>query len=158
MRIPKPLVYALLGLASATLAFPAAADRGWRGDIRHFDKHDHHRWRGGHWVHTWYRGQMGWWWVVGSSWYFYANPVYPHPDHFRPPMVIVQPRPTVIIRENPPVVVAPQIPNTAPTMPPGLQTSAYWYYCEPSKTYYPYVDSCEAPWKQVPATPAGVSQ
>ena len=28
-----------------------------------------------------------------------------------------------------------------------------WYYCAPSKGYYPYVQNCAAPWQAVPATP-----
>ena len=31
--------------------------------------------------------------------------------------------------------------------------SGTWYYCESSKTYYPYVSECKEGWKEVPATP-----
>ena len=30
--------------------------------------------------------------------------------------------------------------------------SGYWYYCAASKTYYPYVKSCEEPWQAVQPT------
>jgi hypothetical protein len=31
--------------------------------------------------------------------------------------------------------------------------SELWYYCEPARQYYPYVQSCPAPWIPVPPTP-----
>jgi hypothetical protein len=31
--------------------------------------------------------------------------------------------------------------------------SGYWYYCEPSRGYYPYVKDCPSGWKAVPPTP-----
>jgi len=30
---------------------------------------------------------------------------------------------------------------------------AIWYYCDSSKTYYPYVSECKEGWREVPATP-----
>ena len=36
-------------------------------------------WHHGYWRHEWYDGRFGWWWVVGPTWYFYAEPVYPYP-------------------------------------------------------------------------------
>jgi hypothetical protein len=30
----------------------------------------------------------------------------------------------------------------------------FWYFCPQTKTYYPYVQSCAAPWEAVPAVPA----
>ena len=29
-----------------------------------------------------------------------------------------------------------------------------WYFCQPAKTYYPYVQTCSVPWQVVPAVPA----
>lgn len=46
------------------------------------------RWHGGHWLHGEHLGRLGWWWVVGESWYFYPTPVYPHPDPHIPPAVV----------------------------------------------------------------------
>jgi hypothetical protein len=157
MQLRKWGLVALLGVV---MAGPALADGRWRGDIRHFDRHDRHHWQSGSWVHSHHDGRLGWWWVVGGLWYFYANPVYPYPDPYRPP-VVIQAAPPVVVQDNPPVVVAPQPPqvppaNSAPA--PGYQSSPYWYYCAPSQTYYPYVASCAAPWQQVPATPAGAPQ
>ena len=32
--------------------------------------------------------------------------------------------------------------------------SGYWYYCETSRGYYPYVKDCPSGWKAVPPAPA----
>lgn len=147
-------VSALLSLLlAASLAAPAAlaqhghghghgqgaghghAHRGpgpqWHGNIARFHEHDWPVWRGGHWTHARHGGRIGWWWVVGPSWYFYPQPVYPYPSPWVPAELIV----TV------PAGVAP--------MPPAQ----YWYYCEASRTYYPYVSYCPSGWKQIPAAP-----
>ena len=49
----------------------------------------------------------------------------------------------------PPVQAAPQAapPAAAPASP------SVWYYCAPTKTYYPYVQTCAEAWKTVPASP-----
>jgi hypothetical protein len=86
-------------------------------------------------------------------WYFYAQPIYPYPDPYTPPVYVIQQTadPTIVVQ-------------TAPAMPPppgataaaAPQQPQYWYYCEESRSYYPYVTSCPGDWKPVPATPAGV--
>ncbi len=43
------------------------------------------RWQGGHWVQGRHDGRVGWWWVVGPSWYYYPQPVYPSPNPYAPP-------------------------------------------------------------------------
>ncbi len=103
------------------------------GSIHHFEMHDHAYWRGGRWHHANHGGRLGWWWVVGPSWYYYSQPIYPYPDPYIPSVIIV--------------------PNQQQT-PPSNQPAQYWYYCEASKDYYPYVESCPSGWKPVPATPA----
>jgi hypothetical protein len=61
-------------------------------------------------------------------------------------------------------VVAPPagyVEQDTPAAPPSTQAgavspqtgSATWYYCESSKTYYPYVSECKEGWREVPATP-----
>jgi hypothetical protein len=77
-------------------------------------------------VRTRHDGRLGWWWIVGSSWYFYPTPVYPYPNPWEPPPITL----------------------TAP--PP----TAYWYYCDASRGYFPYVPECASGWRPVPATPA----
>lgn len=51
----------------------------------------------------------------------------------------------------PAVVVAPAAPTTYVEQAgtPVPQRSSYWYYCEASKTYYPYVKECPAGWMRV---------
>ncbi len=112
--------------------------RGWGGerDIRHFETRHLPVWRSGAWHHGRYGGRLGWWWVVAGTWYFYPEPIYPYPDPYTPPYVVVQSTPG----------------TAAPAVPAPAQN---WYYCEASKSYYPYVSSCPAGWKAVPATPPG---
>ena len=114
--------------------------RGWGGerDIRHFENRHLHVWRSGVWHHSRHDGRLGWWWVVAGTWYFYPGPIYPYPDPYIPPYVVVQPTP------------APSVPATQPP-------AQYWYYCEASQNYYPYVSACPAGWKAVLATPPSTS-
>lgn len=104
------------------------------GDIRHFNRHDNTIWRAGGWHHGRHQGRSGWWWVAAGTWYFYPEPVYPYPDPYTPPVVVVQ---------TPPA-------NTPPALPPPMQ---YWYFCAAANGYYPYVPACPEGWKTVPATP-----
>jgi hypothetical protein len=133
---------AAVTLAALTLGSAVLAQRDrhappprWHGDISRFHEHDWHLWRDGHWEHARRDGRTGWWWVVGGAWYFYPAPVYPYPNPWEPPAVIVAP----------PVEAAPPAPPTQ-----------YWYYCEAPRGYYPYVATCPRGWKPVPATPSGV--
>lgn len=126
--------------------------RGWHGDIRQFERHDARYWHSGAWRHGHHRGRLGWWWVVGGLWYFYPQPVYPYPDPYRPPVVVIeQPAPPVVVQMPPQSAPVPSIPP-APTVVP----MQYWYYCEAADGYYPYVASCPSGWRKVPATPPGV--
>jgi len=92
----------------------------------HFDHHPH--WHRGHWHRGHHDGRFGWWWVVAGSWYLYPAPVYPYPDPYRPPVVIVDPEPA-----------QPRDP--------------VWYFCESSDSYYPYASVCPEGWQAVPAQP-----
>lgn len=126
-------VVAALGVAGIVILLPtmARADEHHRwhgGEIRHFEHHDRARWQGGYWHHGPHGGRLGWWWVVGGAWYFYPQPIYPYPDPYVPPAVVVP----------------------APSVQPAPQ---YWYYCDSARTYYPYVSSCPSGWRAVPATP-----
>lgn len=111
-------------------------NRGWHGDIKQFHERDLARWRTGNWHHEYHDGRLGWWWVVAGLWYFYPQRVAGYPDPYTPP-------PTVIVQPAAPA---------APSTPPPAQ---YWYYCDAAKGYYPYVPSCPAGWRMVPATPSG---
>jgi hypothetical protein len=120
---------------------------GWHGDMNHFHQYDIEIWRGGHWYHGFHDGRNAWWWFAGGIWYAYSAPVYPYPDPFIPPVVMVQtPQPPVYVEQTPSAQVVQQAP--APT---GTQ---FWYYCTNPKGYYPYVPNCSVDWQKVPATPA----
>lgn len=138
----------LAALAALSLLSPAISQADpWRGEhheMHRFHEHDMDVWRGGHWYRGWYNGVFGWYWLVSGAYYPYAAPVYPYPDPYVPPTVVVtQP-------QQPVVVEAPAQPAT--TMVPPQSTNV-WYFCESSKSYYPYVSQCPEGWKQVPATP-----
>lgn len=149
----KPLVGIALAAAALLSALPVTSmaqhrdhdgDRGWHGDIRHFESHDARHWQSGGWRHGSHGGRVGWWWVIGGLWYFYPQPVYPYPDPYRPPVVVIEQA------APPPVVMQAPVASAPPTQ--------FWYYCEPVRGYYPYVASCPSGWRTVPATPPGAPQ
>ena len=156
IALQRMLVVAMIALSAAASAQPPAAPHapgarapgrhepdahpprgarppgpGWRGDIRHFGDHDWHLWRGGHWHQGAHGGHRGWWWVVGPTWYFYPTPIYPWPNPY-------EPAPSMPV----PVSVPP---------PPPVQ---FWYFCDASQRFYPYVATCPGGWRQMPATQA----
>ncbi|HUQ76729.1 MAG TPA: hypothetical protein VM183_18570 [Burkholderiales bacterium] len=53
----------------------------------------------------------------------------------------------------PPVVVAPAAPAQYVERNDQPLQSGYWYYCETSRGYYPYVKDCASGWKAVPPAP-----
>lgn len=68
----------------------------------------------------------------GPAWY------YP-PPYYYPPAV---------------VVAAPAAPPVYVERSDEPQPQSYWYYCEQSRGYYPYVKECPGGWKAVPPAPA----
>lgn len=124
---------------------------GWRGDMSRFHERDIDIWRGGRWYHGYHDGRNAWWWFAGGIWYAYSAPIYPYPDPYQPPVVIVQtPQPPVYVEQNPPVQAAPPAQNA-----PQAQ---FWYYCSNPAGYYPYVPNCSVDWQKVPANPAQPQQ
>src|ERR1700722_4449637 len=135
-------------LLSAVFVSPAFAQEHehehehWHGDIHHFHEYDIGIWRGGHWFHGFHEGRGGWWWIAGDGWYFYPAPVYPFPDPYVPPGVVV----------------------AGPMPPPGYAgPPQYTYYCANPPGYYPYVPVCYGPWQLSPGAgvvvqPPGVLQ
>jgi len=108
---------------------------GARVESHRFNEHDLGRWRGGRWYDGRHSGRVGWWWIVGGIWYFYPAAVYPYPNPYLPPGVVVQAVPA---------------PSNAPQ---------YWYYCANPRGYYPYVPACRVIWQPVPARPpAGMAR
>jgi len=92
---------------------------------------------------------------VGRVPYYYANEVYyvGAPGGYRvaaPPQAYVERPP-----EPQPGMPAPPPPQ--PVAPPqAAQSGTDWYWCEASRAYYPYVQSCAGGWRAVPARPQGV--
>ena len=80
---------------------------------------------------------------VGPYWGPYPYYWYPPP----PPYYIYRP-PAVVVEEPPVYVERPPAAPPAPAAP-----TAYWYYCESAKGYYPTVPSCPEEWIKVPERP-----
>jgi hypothetical protein len=98
-------------------------------------------------------------WMAGAP-YYYANDVYyvEAPGGYAvaaPPAGIEQ----GTVMQDPAAPMAAPAPAAPPAPPaasaPSQPAAANWYYCESSKTYYPYVSECREGWRQVPATPPG---
>jgi hypothetical protein len=68
----------------------------------------------------------------GPAWY------YPPPYYYYPPAVVVA---------SPPAPQQYVERHDAPAQ-------NYWYYCEATRGYYPYVKECPGGWKAVPPAPA----
>ena len=122
-------------LGSAGSIAQAQPHPGWHGfwgrDFHSFGPGDLALWRGGAWVHGWHAGRFAWWWNVDGGWYFYPAPIYPYPTYI-PPAIVVQ---------------------QAPPVPTGLPPAQSWYFCDDPKGYFPYVASCNGPWRGVPVAP-----
>ncbi|MBK7280119.1 hypothetical protein [Candidatus Aalborgicola defluviihabitans] len=80
---------------------------------------------------------------VGGGWLVGRDP-------YRPPFVVEQAPPPVVIQ-----VPAPVQSQPGPQVAPAPQ---FWYYCDASRAYYPYVATCPGGWQTVPATPAEGAQ
>ncbi len=64
--------------------------------------------------------------------YPYAYP-YPYPYPVYSPPAVVESSPPAYVQQNAPAESQPQ----------------YWYYCQGSQAYYPYVKECPGGWLQV---------
>jgi hypothetical protein len=96
-------------------------------------------------------------WVSGVP-YYYANETYYTTS---PGGYVVANAPAAgTYVEAPQTTQAPQAPpappapaaQAAPAAPAAPAAASTWYYCDSSKTYYPYVASCKEGWKAVPAS------
>jgi hypothetical protein len=89
---------------------------------------------------------------VGGPWYY---PVVPAPYYYAPAPVVVAPPP-----QAPDYVEQgqgqPGAPDPSYAQGPDSQGDGggTWYYCDASKTYYPYVKQCSSGWRAVPAQTA----
>jgi hypothetical protein len=75
---------------------------------------------------------------VGPYWGPYWGPAYYYPPAYYPA----------------PVYVSPPAPAQYVERSDQPLSSGYWYYCETSRGYYPYVKECPSGWKAVPPAPA----
>ena len=66
----------------------------------------------------------------------FYHPFWYHPAPVYYPVYVPPPSPPVYVERDP----APQ--------------ENWWYYCETSRGYYPYVKECPAGWQRVPPAPA----
>lgn len=87
--------------------------------------------------------------------YAYSPYAYPYPYVYSPPpVVITQPQSQVYIEQDSNGASSNNAPsNSASPATSANNNNAYWYYCEASNGYYPYVKECPAGWKQVTPTP-----
>jgi hypothetical protein len=112
------------------------------GGHRHFNGyhqyksfgHPHH----GHRHSTTFVG-VGFGFAYPWSWYGYYPPPYYYPGYYYPQPIAYPAQPVTYVEQG----GAP-----APAQPAG-----WWYYCEASRTYYPYVKECPSGWQRVPALP-----
>jgi len=72
----------------------------------------------------------------GSPWGPWGPWYYPAPYYYYPPTVVVPAQPITYIEKG-----------SAPA------AEAWWYYCDASKGYYPYVKECPSGWQRVPPAP-----
>ena len=84
-------------------------------------------------------GRVHFGFVFGGPWYWGPGYYYPPPYYYYPPPAYYPPA-------SPPVYIER---DDAPASAQG-----FWYYCEQSRGYYPYVKECPAGWRRVPPAPA----
>jgi hypothetical protein len=114
---------------------PAHADRGRHGFRGHgFRGHEFrgHEFRGHGFRHHRFRGPHR---FGGPRVFIRPRIVVPFGPYWRPSW-----RPYAYAYPSPPVTAQPSPPS-------------YWYYCEESQAYYPYVPQCPGGWRQVLPTP-----
>ncbi|MGF6245041.1 MULTISPECIES: hypothetical protein [Paraburkholderia] len=81
--------------------------------------------------------------IGGGGYYYPWGPAY----YPYPPAVAVP----VPVPAEPQEYVEQGQYGAAPAQAAPGQQSGTWYYCDDSKTYYPYVKSCSSGWRPVPA-------
>ena len=67
---------------------------------------------------------------------------YPAPYYYHPP-----PAPVVMAPSAPPAYVERRSEAAA------APAEHFWYYCNDSQAFYPYVRQCASPWERVTPTP-----
>lgn len=163
IRSARFFLYLSVSLVTLALALPAAAQShgggrgGGAGVHASFGHRDSGRSgrggaRGGG---GWQRGGPGWWGVglgLGLGWgayYYYNAPYGGYPGYYAPY------DPQVVVEQAPQYQDQPSMPPQDGVAPPNTQGAASWYYCDSSRTYYPYSKQCAEGWRAVPVTPPG---
>lgn len=74
---------------------------------------------------------------IGAPIVPYYYPRYYYPPAYYPyyPQTVVVPSAPVYVEQSAPA--------------PAQSSTANWYFCRDSQTYYPYVQQCASPWQQV---------
>lgn len=101
------------------------------GDATASDGHRHFH---GHHGHSHAVVRFGF--VAGPVWPWYYGPPY-----YYPPVVEQVVSPPVYIERQPPELASAATPAN------------YWYYCDASAGYYPYVRECPGGWQRVAPQP-----
>jgi hypothetical protein len=78
-------------------------------------------------------GAPFYWGPYWSPWWYHPAPYYYHPA---PAYVPAQP--TTYIEQG---------------SAPAGDSGGWWYYCDTSRGYYPYVKECPSGWQRVPPAP-----
>lgn len=137
---------ALVALAATLLliAAPAvdASGRG-RGGGHHGHRGHHSR---GHHLHR-ARVFIGTSFFIGPAFapYYYPPPYYYYP-YYAP--VYVPPVYSAPVVVEPPAYIQQSVPSAQ-----AAPAQSYWYYCESSRAYHPYVQQCPGGWLTVTPSP-----
>jgi len=140
MRATRLLVAIAAAMACLAASMPAAA-----GGYRH-----HHHSRGG--VFLGFGVGLG---VAAATHPYWYGPRYyrPYPayTYYYPPVYY----PPVVV--SPPPVTYIELPQFAPQPAPQAAPNPanFWYFCQASGAYYPYVQQCPGGWQRVSPTPPG---
>jgi hypothetical protein len=139
------------GRAEAIQRHPELAHARWDHhefhglDVRLFGAEELGLWRTGLWYQEWHNGLFGWWFFVDGTWYLYDAPVYPYPAVVSQQVYVEPAMPApVIVAAPPPMAPSLMAPPTAAGAP------QFWYYCDASQAYYPYVQTCASQFRPVP--------
>jgi hypothetical protein len=83
------------------------------------------------------RVRIGVGFAFGGPFWYPAPWYYAPPPYYYPPAVVVSSPPLTYIERQ----------DVAPA------STDWWYYCEQSKAYYPYVKTCPTGWQKVAPSP-----
>jgi hypothetical protein len=133
-------VSVLFGAAVTADAFAQRAGRsgGGGGGARHYHNGGNHHHHGG--VSLGFALGSPFWYGYGAPYYwpYYRPYYYPYPAAVGVPAYAAGPA-AYVEQSPPPGAAAP--------------ASGYWYYCNESQAYYPYVNQCAGPWERVAPQP-----